>query len=142
MTSSGAARFLPGLVAVAMMSGASTASAQSFWYRHGIPGIGAFSAPPTEPCGESPYPGQVCADGSIYAGLSPDGDIAMYVAASSAPSTLLWSSEDAIRGTNSEVDGDGNTSTLDAPVEVAHHAANSHAAQAQNIAKGRGGENE
>src|SRR3546814_10806212 len=70
---------------------------QSFWYRHGIPGIGAFSAPPTEPCGESPYPGQVCADGSIYAGLSPDGDIAMYVAASSAPSTLLWSSEDAIR---------------------------------------------
>src|SRR3546814_4170816 len=94
MTSSGAARFLPGLVAVAMMSGASTASAQSFWYRHGIPGIGAFSAPPTEPCGESPYPGQVCADGSIYAGLSPDGDIAMYVAASSAPSTLLWRSEE------------------------------------------------
>src|SRR3546814_13260176 len=47
----------------------------------------------------------------------------MYVAASSAPSTLLWSSEDAIRGTTSEVDGDGNTATLAALGEVAHPAA-------------------
>jgi hypothetical protein len=31
-----------------------------------------------EPCAGSPSPGDVCADGSVYAGLSPDGNVKMY----------------------------------------------------------------
>lgn len=33
---------------------------------------------PTDPCACSPSPGDVCADGSVYAGLSPDGDVPMF----------------------------------------------------------------
>lgn len=32
----------------------------------------------SDPCAGSPSPGQVCADGSVYAGLSPDGNVPMY----------------------------------------------------------------
>jgi hypothetical protein len=40
----------------------------------------AFHEPGPDPCdpSESPVSGDVCADGSIYAGLSPDGSVAMY----------------------------------------------------------------
>lgn len=31
-----------------------------------------------DPCAGSPSPGDVCADGSVYAGLSPDGNVKMY----------------------------------------------------------------
>ncbi len=33
----------------------------------------------SDPCAGSPSPGAVCTDGSVYAGLSPDGNVAMYV---------------------------------------------------------------
>lgn len=32
-----------------------------------------------DPCAGSPSPGAVCSDGSVYAGLTPDGNVAMYV---------------------------------------------------------------
>ncbi len=38
----------------------------------------------------APALGTVCADGTIYAGLSPDGNEPMYAAAADAPSTLAW----------------------------------------------------
>lgn len=37
-------------------------------------------------CGDDPQPGDYCADGSWYAGLSPDGQVPMYVAAADAGS--------------------------------------------------------
>lgn len=36
---------------------------------------------PVDPCAGSPSPGTVCADGTIYAGLSPDGNVPMYTTA-------------------------------------------------------------
>lgn len=36
------------------------------------------ASPPPDPCAMSPSPGDVCADGTIYAGLSPDGNVPMY----------------------------------------------------------------
>lgn len=38
----------------------------------------------------SPSPGDICVDGSIYAGLSPDGNVPMYTTLADAPSTLTW----------------------------------------------------
>lgn len=99
------------------------AAAQSFWYRHAVPGISAIPSVSAGPCGDAPTPGQVCADGSIYGGLTPDGNVPMYVAASSAPYTMPWASVNAIRGTTSETDGAGNTATLAAFGESVHPAA-------------------
>ena len=42
------------------------------------------------PCTGSPSPGTTCADGSIYAGLSPDGNVPMYTTPADAPSLLPW----------------------------------------------------
>lgn len=38
------------------------------------------------PCAGSPSPGQTCADGSVYAGLSPDGNVPMFTTPADAPS--------------------------------------------------------
>ena len=45
---------------------------------------------PPDPCESSPAPGATCADGSIYAGLSPDGNVPMYTTPADAPSLLDW----------------------------------------------------
>lgn len=37
-----------------------------------------------------PNIGDTCSDGTIYAGLSPDGNVKMYATAADAPSTLVW----------------------------------------------------
>lgn len=39
----------------------------------------AIGKDPEDPCAGSPSPGDLCADGSVYAGLSPDGNVKMYV---------------------------------------------------------------
>ncbi|MEI4232988.1 hypothetical protein [Roseovarius sp. D22-M7] len=46
----------------------------------------------TDPCDpvNSPTPGTTCSDGSIYAGLSPDGDVPMYITPVDAPSLMPW----------------------------------------------------
>jgi|GEM_PF-796909 len=36
------------------------------------------TASATDPCDGTPYPGTVCADGTIYAGITPDGNVKMY----------------------------------------------------------------
>ncbi|NCC23480.1 MAG: DUF1566 domain-containing protein [Alphaproteobacteria bacterium] len=41
-------------------------------------------------CGVSPAPGDRCADGTIYAGTSPDGGVAMYTTPIDAPETYTW----------------------------------------------------
>lgn len=40
-----------------------------------------------DPCGCNPSPGDVCADGTVYAGLSPDGNTPMFVARCDAGQT-------------------------------------------------------
>lgn len=48
---------------------------------------------PINPCtGTSTPPtiGEACDDGSVYAGLSPDGNVAMYTTPADAPSTYSW----------------------------------------------------
>lgn len=52
--------------------------------------IGKAAAPPLDLCAGSPSPGDVCDDGSIYAGLSPDGNVPMYTTPADAPSTYTW----------------------------------------------------
>jgi len=54
--------------------------------------------PPPDACIGSPTPGTVCADGSVYAGLSPDGNVKMYVTRCDAGMT--WSGS-ACTGTQS-----------------------------------------
>ena len=42
-------------------------------------GADVWNATPTGDCTGSPAPGTVCPDGTVYAGLSPDGNVKMYV---------------------------------------------------------------
>ena len=41
-------------------------------------------------CLGTPAPGAVCADGTVYAGISPDGIVPMYTTPIDAPSTMSW----------------------------------------------------
>ena len=49
----------------------------------GISGTMAWNfttvAAPVDPCAGSPAAGDVCADGTVYAGITPDGNVSMYV---------------------------------------------------------------
>jgi len=57
----------------------------------------AFHEPaPPDPCALSPSPGDVCADGTIYAGLSPDGNVAMYTTPADA-GLFTWN-DDGLAG--------------------------------------------
>lgn len=49
-----------------------------------------YTPPPSDPCDGSPKPGTTCSDGSIYAGPSPDGGVAMYTTSADAPGTYEW----------------------------------------------------
>lgn len=48
------------------------------WVAFGGFGMGA-AVPPPDPCAGSPAAGTVCGDGTVYAGLSPDGNVKMFV---------------------------------------------------------------
>lgn len=53
----------------------------------------SFHEYPTDPCTGTttdPAIGETCTDGSIYAGLSPDGNVPMYTTPADAPSTYSW----------------------------------------------------
>ncbi len=57
----------------------------------------------------------VCDDGTIYAGLSPDGSVAMFAAASTTEVEKFWNNgltNWTTAGTTNSNDGDGNTNTL------------------------------
>ncbi|WP_460590081.1 Lcl domain-containing protein [Haliea atlantica] len=51
---------------------------------------GTFTGGNTTPPTNCPNIGDTCDDGSIYAGLTPDGDVKMYTTATDAPSTYTW----------------------------------------------------
>jgi len=76
-------------------------------------------------CTGSPVPGTVCADGTVYAGQTPDGTVKMYVTRCDAGmswdgvtctggrSSLSWNNGEndwVITGYNSDITGENNTS--------------------------------
>lgn len=69
-----------------------------------------------DPCAGSPSPGDVCADGSVYAGLSPDGNVPMYTTPADAGQyswnngTTNWI--DTAMANNSYTTGEANTTLL------------------------------
>lgn len=66
----------------------------------------AMVSPETPP--DCPNIGDVCADGTVYAGLSPDGNVKMYTTASDL-GTSRWASAGEVTGFTSNTDGDSNT---------------------------------
>ncbi len=81
----------------------------------------AFAA--TDPCQGSPSPGTVCADGTVYAGLTPDGNVPMATTTTDVNSTnyslslISWNnggSNYAVSGLNNAVTGQANTAALNA----------------------------
>jgi len=80
------------------------------------------SNPPTgvtignDTCCGTPAVGTLCADGSVYAGLSPDGNVAMYTTAADASSGTPWnngnSSGYVTTSQTSAVTGEANTANL------------------------------
>lgn len=60
------------------------------------------------PCGHSPSVGQVCTDGTVYAGLSPDGDQKMYTTRCDAG--MSWDGS-ACTGTRSGIYWNNGTTT-------------------------------
>ena len=85
-------------------------------------GYVAVAPPALEYCGQQssaptgcPTIGNVCSDGSVYAGLSPDGNVAMYTTPANG-STLPWNNGNASNGTVTNVTdintGHANTDAL------------------------------
>jgi hypothetical protein len=83
----------------------------------------------TGSCGATPTPGDICTDGTVYAGITPDGNLPMYIsrcddgmsssgsACTGVRSSLPWNDDNAygdnvVTGTGSREDGDLNTATL------------------------------
>lgn len=79
------------------------------------------------PCGCNPSPGDVCSDGTVYAGLTPDGNLPMYTTrcdqgrtwngatCTGTKSQIYWNdgnTNHSITGITSTTDGDGNTAAL------------------------------
>ncbi len=70
-----------------------------------------WSATPTGDCTGSPAAGTVCADGTVYAGMSPDGNVKMYVTRCDAG--MAWDGSNCT-GTRSLLPwNDGNGSYID-----------------------------
>lgn len=56
--------------------------------------------------------GDTCADGTIYAGSSPDGDIPMYIPASDQSNAAHWGAFGYVTGSISEVTGSTNSADI------------------------------
>jgi hypothetical protein len=84
----------------------------------------AIGKEPEDPCDNPPVaPGTVCKDGKVYAGLSPDGGLPMYVAGSGTEVSRSWNNGAwdppwTATGFTSTTDGDGNTAGLVALVDA------------------------
>lgn len=67
-----------------------------------------------DPCVGSPSPGDVCADGSVYAGLSPDGNVPMYVTRCDLGQT--WDGSACVGTHTLRQWNDGSTNWLNTPL--------------------------
>jgi hypothetical protein len=68
-----------------------------------------------DPCDGTPAIGTICADSTIYAGLSPDGNVQMFVMPADAPGNYTWNNGSTSWTDTlftSSIDGDGNTAGL------------------------------
>jgi hypothetical protein len=74
--------------------------------------LGAIS----DACADSPSPGAVCLDDTIYAGLSPDGNVPMYVPPSDQSSGAYWGTHGYTTGSTSYTDGPANQADVYAHV--------------------------
>lgn len=87
----------------------------------------AWNVTPTGDCSSNPSYGTICADGTIYAGKSPDGNVDMYVmrcdagltwdgaTCSGVASLLPWNdgnSNNTLTGIDSSITGEANTDAL------------------------------
>jgi hypothetical protein len=75
----------------------------------------AIGKEPEDPCANSPAVGTLCEDGTYYAGLSPDGNVPMFMASSSTEVSDSWNDGNTDYSTTnltSTTDGNGNTATL------------------------------
>ena len=72
-------------------------------------GIAAASG--ADSCLGTPASGTLCADGSIYAGMSPDGNIKMYTTPADAPGTYPWNNGN----TSGQIDTPINNCTTVSP---------------------------
>ena len=80
-----------------------------------------FSEP--DPCAGSPAIGTICADSSIYAGLTPDGNVKMFMA-SANEGDFAWATDTGTRRfVNDTATGEANTNTLGTFGAGAHPAA-------------------
>ncbi|QQG36965.1 MAG: DUF1566 domain-containing protein [Micavibrio aeruginosavorus] len=71
-------------------------------------GADVWNATPTGDCTGSPAPGTVCPDGTVYAGLSPDGNVQMFVTRCDAGMSWDGSNCTGTRLSLSWNDGDSN----------------------------------
>lgn len=60
--------------------------------------------------------GELCSNGSVYAGLSPDGNVRMYTTPADAPTTYTWNngntSNQVATGTTDNTTGEANTALI------------------------------
>lgn len=77
-------------------------------------GFGMNATVPVDPCAGSPAPGAVCSDGTVYAGLSPDGNVKMYVTRCDAGQT--WDGASCINPRQAMPWNNGQTDWVDAPI--------------------------
>lgn len=86
------------------------------WISFGGFSAGASIPPPVDPCSGSPTAGTVCSDGTVYAGLTPDGNVKMYTTASDNSTGVPWNNGNNANYTNvgatSWTSGATNTTTL------------------------------
>jgi len=75
----------------------------------------AIGKGPSDPCAGSPSIGADCADGTVYAGLSPDGNVPMYTTSADA-GTFTWNNGNMSNNTTtsqtSNTTGEANTNNL------------------------------
>ena len=67
-------------------------------------------------CLGSPAVGTVCADGTVYAGLTPDGNLPFYTTTTDQGANAYWGTFSFTTGAQSTTDGDGNTADIAAHV--------------------------
>ncbi|GAB3326729.1 hypothetical protein GCM10027428_35520 [Haliea atlantica] len=69
-------------------------------------------------------PGDACDDGSIYAGISPDGDVPMYTTPSDQSSAAYWGANAFYTDSTSSITGESNTADVYAHVMAGDGNAN------------------
>ena len=72
----------------------------------------------SDPCAGSPTPGTTCADGTIYAGDSPDGGVPMYTTPSDQSSAAFWGAYNFATGSTSDTTGRANSADVYAHVQA------------------------